>query len=386
MSRLHVVRSVMTVGAVMSLMALIMSAPVASASSVPAPQRVQASGTATTILVSWSRPPGVAIKNYVVTAKPSGRSCVTASTTCNVKDLRPGVRYSFSVVARSTAGTSAPSLPSNYVKVASAGVYFFRELTAGSAQIATYETDYDDAATAAKAQLFLTKLSDAFASLTKSLSIEAWPSAARSDVSSFISTFRSLGTDTVRELSATTTSALAVAAYTLQSDTNKEILVESKVRTQLSLPQAIISPIAETPVPGALGTTQTVHDFYDDSLSVTASQVLDPATAAPGSGLPSSGYRFVAVQVSLVNNSTQEISDDANFAMTVTGSDGETYTANFGSVSQCKNFQYGSGFFDVASGNSSSGCVVFELPTPVSVRSISFSLAQGYLDTAAWSN
>ena len=44
------------------------------------------------------------------------------------------------------------------------------------------------------------------------------------------------------------------------------------------------------------------------------------------------------------------------------------------------------GFFDLASGDSTSGCVVFELPTAVSVQSISFSLAQGYLDTAEWSN
>jgi hypothetical protein len=94
----------------------------------------------------------------------------------------------------------------------------------------------------------------------------------------------------------------------------------------------------------------------------------------------------VAVQVSLVNNSTEEVSDDASFATTVTGSDGQNYTADFGTVSQCTNFENGSGFFDLASGDSTSGCVIFELPTAVTVQSISFSLAQGYLDTAEWSN
>jgi Fibronectin type III domain/Domain of unknown function (DUF4352) len=386
MSRVNVVRRVLTVGAVTSLMAVTMSATGAGASSVPAPQRVHAAGTATTILVSWSRPAGVAVKNYVVTSKPSGRSCVTAATKCDVKDLRPGVSYSFRVVARSAAGASVPSVPSNHVKVATAGAYFSKSLTAGSTQIATYETDYDNSTTSAKAQPYLTKLSGAFVSLAKTLSIEEWPSAARSDMSSFVATFRALGTDTVSDLNSSTISGLAGATYTLQSETNKVILVESKVRTDLSLPQLIISPIAATPVPGAIGTTETVHDFYDDAFTVTANQVFDPATAATGSGLPDSGYRFVAVQVSLVNSSTEYIDDDANFAMTVTGSDGETYTADFGSVSQCSNFQYGSGLFDLASGDSTSGCVVFELPTAVSVQSISFSLAQGYLDTAEWSN
>ena len=79
-------------------------------------------------------------------------------------------------------------------------------------------------------------------------------------------------------------SGAAEATYTLQADTNKEILVESRVRTDLSLPQLIISSIAGMPAPAALGTTQTIHDFYNDPLSVTASQVFDPATAAAGAG------------------------------------------------------------------------------------------------------
>jgi hypothetical protein len=385
MSRASVLRSVLTLGAVSSVMVLTLTATVAGASSIPAPQHVRATGTATTILVRWSRPAGAPVKNYTVTSKPSGRSCVTVKTECDVKGLRLGASYSFRVVARSATGTSAPSLPSNHVKTATAGVYFSKTLTSGSVQIAKFETDYENA-TAAKAPPYLTKLSGAFASLAKSLSIEAWPRAARSDMSTFVTTFRTLGADTVKDFDATTFSGLASATYALQSDTNKEIIVEAKVRADISLPQLIIAPIGGTPAPVALGTAQTVHDFYNDSLSVTASQVFDPASAASGSGLPNSGYRFVAVQVSLVNNSTEEVSDDANFATTVTGSDGQNYTADFGTVSQCTNFENGSGFFDLASGDSTSGCVIFELPAAVTVQSISFSLAQGYLDTAEWSN
>jgi hypothetical protein len=294
------------------------------------------------------------------------------------------VSYRFSVVARSAAGASAPSALSNRVKVSTARTYFSKTLIAGGIQISKLESDAENA-NAAKVQPFLAKLSGAFAATAKALAIEAWPSASRRDMSSFVTTFRSLGTDTVKTFSATTVSGAAEATYTLQADTNKEILVESRVRTDLSLPQLIISSIAGMPAPAALGTTQTIHDFYNDPLSVTASQVFDPATAAAGAGLPDSGYRFVAVLVSLVNNSTEEISDDANFTMTIAGTDGQTYTADFGTVSQCSGFYDSSGFFDLAPGDSTSGCVVFELPTAVNVQSVSFSLAQGYLDTAEWS-
>jgi Fibronectin type III domain/Domain of unknown function (DUF4352) len=384
MSRVRILRRAVTVGAVSSLLAITLSATVSGAS-VPAPLRVHATGTATTILVSWSRPPGAAVKNYVVTSKPSGRSCVTVATKCEVKDLRPGVHYSFRVVARSSAGTSAPSVPSNHVKVATVGAYFTTTLNSGSARISAYENDLDNSS-GTKAQAYLTKLSGAFASLASSLRVEVWPRAARSDMSSFVATFRTLGSDTLGDFSASTIPGLAAATYKLQSDTNKEILVETKVRADLSLPQLIISPIAATPVPMAIGATQTIHDFFNDAVSVTANQIVDPATAASGSGLPDSGDRFVAVQVSLANNSTEGISDDANFAMTLTGSDGQTYEADFGAVSGCTDFLYGSGVFDLAAGDSTSGCVVFELPTAVTVQTISFSLAPGYLDTAEWSN
>jgi hypothetical protein len=252
---------------------------------------------------------------------------------------------------------------------------------AGGAQIQKFEDDYYDNG----AHEYLKKISGAFSTLAQSLSLEAWPRAAKSDLSAFIGTVKTLGTDTINELNATS-SNVAEAYEALQTDTNKEVLNESKVRTSLSLPQLIIAPIAKTPTPEALGSTQTLHDFYNDAFTVTASQIVDPATAAPGSGLPDAGYRFVAVDLSITNTSNEEVSDDANFATTVTGSDGQTYTADFGDVSGCTNFTSGTGFFAVLPSDSTSGCVIFQLPVNVGVQTISFSLASGYLDTAEWSD
>ena len=338
MSRVRVVRKVLTLGAVSSVMALTMTATVAGAS-VLAPQHVRATGTATTILVSWSRPPGAPVKNFVVISKPAGRTCVTATTHCDVKGLRPGRELQLSRRGEKRGGHERALVTFESRKDCHGGCVLLKDADRGAAFRSRSTRPTLRTRPRPRLRPYLTKLSGAFASLAKSLSIEAWPSAAlAATCRSFVTTFRTLGADTIKDFAALTYTGLAGATYALQSDTNKEILVESKVRTDLSLPQLIIAPIAGTPAPVALGTTQTVHDFYDDPFSVTASQVFDPATAAAGSGLPDSGYRFVAVLVSLVNNSTEEISDDANFAMTVTGTDGQTYTADFGAVSECTNF------------------------------------------------
>ena len=93
----------------------------------------------------------------------------------------------------------------------------------------------------------------------------------------------------------------------------------------------------------------------------------------------------MAIELTLSNPSTNgTIEGDANYSMTVTGSDGQTYSADYGTVSACTNFE--SGDFQLPLSDSSTGCVVFELPTSVTVQSIQFTLAPSYLDTAEWSS
>jgi hypothetical protein len=386
MNRSGVVRRWATVGGALSLSAaMTLGATAAGATTAHAPRRVRASGTATSILVTWSRPTGAPATSYVVTAAPSGRHCVTSATQCYVKGLRRGKSYRFSVVARGPSGSSARSASSNRIRVATAGTYFVTTVDRAGALIQSYENEYVASSTSSQANADLKKLTKAFGTLAKSLTLESWPAAAKSYVGTFTATIRSLGTDTVNELNADTVSGASEAYFALQTDTNKEVLNEAKVRRALSLTQLIIAPIAKTPSPVALGTSQTVHDFYGDAFSVTASQVVDPATAASGSGLPDAGYRFVAVDLTINNPSTQDVADDANFTTSVTGSDGQTYAADFGAVSGCTNFVDGTGYFDAPPSDSATGCVIFELPTNVTVQSISFSVAQGYLDTAQWS-
>ena len=343
-----------------------------------APTGVHAAGVATSISVRWVRPPGA--KSFLVTSHPLKHTCATRATTCVVKGLHPGKIYYFTVVARGGPGPGVASR-SNRVRVDTARVYFSSTTRKDGNEIDALVGNFNSGTTKAN-NAYVKKLTTAFARYTTALSIEAWPKAVRRSMATYVAVFRALGKDTVTSL--TTNSAESYA--TLYHATDNELIKEVKVLSGLKLAQKIVAPIASSPSPSSLGTSETVHDFYGDAFAVDATQVVDPASAASGSGLPDSGYRFVAVQLTVDNTSSQEIDGDANDALSVTGSDGQTYSADFGSVSECSNFSSGSGIIDLQAGDSASGCVVFELPTSVSVQSVSFSLSAGYLDTAKWTN
>jgi hypothetical protein len=287
---------------------------------------------------------------------------------------------------KSALGTSAWSSPSNRVRVDKVGTYFVDTVTSAGARVSRYVSAYSNTTKKTKENADLAKVSDAYALFSKSLIREEWPSAAKSDLSAFITTVHTLGIDTVNSLRAASILSESETYYALTSETNKEVLNEAKVRSALALPQVIIPPIAQAPSAVALGTSETVHDFVGDAVSVTVSQIVDPATPVSDTDVPTSGDRFVAVELSISNTGSRQIQNNANNATIVTGSDGETYTANFSSVSECTNFVEQIGYVDLNPGDNITGCVVFQLPTSVNVQSVSFSFAPGYLDTAEWSN
>lgn len=305
-----------------------------------------------------------------------------------MKGLTAGSSYTFTVIARNASGAGPNSTLSNKVtialSVASAGTAFIAATTA-------FETSYNAAVTALSAlpasatqaqyTTAVNAVQTAYTGLTSALSKEKWPSVVQADMSALITDMGAVGTDDVAVFNAATASDLAVGLDTFQSAQNKEIVADAKVRTDLKLTQLIAGPVTSTSTPVSVGSPQTVHDFFGDTMSVTVTQILDPATAGTGSGLADPGYRFVAVEASL-SNASALVGGDANLAVTVTGSDGVTYTADFGTASQCTNFTYGE--FQVPAGDTATGCVLFQLPTAVTVASVQFSLDDGYLDTVAW--
>ena len=101
---------------------------------------------------------------------------------------------------------------------------------------------------------------------------------------------------------------------------------------------AVVSQATDT---GPIGATLNVHDFSGNELAVTMTQIVDPAIAANPYFTPNPGDRFVAVEMSLLNQSSATITDDANGDVTVIGTDSQAYTADFDSVAECTNFDYG---------------------------------------------
>lgn len=77
-----------------------------------APEAPVATTTATTesVTVAWTAPNsfGSPITGYTVTTAPGGATCTTTGLTCTFSELNPDVTHTFSVVATSAGGTSAP--------------------------------------------------------------------------------------------------------------------------------------------------------------------------------------------------------------------------------------------------------------------------------------
>ena len=118
--------------------------------------------------------------------------------------------------------------------------------------------------------------------------------------------------------------------------------------------------------------------FEDDSgvpYSVTALGVLfgEPLdefnVPSPGDYLLVAAFRVTDI------SARYDVSDDANVDAIVVGSDDQTYTASFDSVTQCTNFDGGD--FQLEPGESATGCVVFELPDAVQVKEVKWVTLSG---------
>ncbi len=262
----------------------------------------------------------------------------------------------------------------------SAGSLFLAQASKLNAALAADQVAIDNATTAPQLNIALDALQKTYGNFISSLVHVRWPTDVEADIASLAIDVANVSADEVNAYEATETTA-ATSFDTLQGASIADTEADAQVRTVLGLPQLILGPITTTSPSTGFGTAQVVHDFTGDALSVTVTQVVDPATAGSGSGGPDTGFRFVAVELA-VSAPAGSVEGDANYSMTVTGTDGKTYTANFGAVSECTNFTYG--LFDLLADDSASGCVAFQLPTSIGVQSVQFSLASGYLDSGTW--
>jgi Domain of unknown function (DUF4352) len=124
---------------------------------------------------------------------------------------------------------------------------------------------------------------------------------------------------------------------------------------------------------GSTTTVALAHVGSTISLSgvdLTLNQVIDPAQGADEFTTPDSGKRFVGVQMTLKNTGDSTLTGDANNEVSIIGSDNQTYTPDFNSISECTNFNDGS--YTLAKTESTTGCVTFQVPTGVSVAKVRY--------------
>jgi hypothetical protein len=118
--------------------------------------------------------------------------------------------------------------------------------------------------------------------------------------------------------------------------------------------------------------------FEDDNgvpYSVTALAIL-LAEPSDEFNAPSPGDYLVAVEFRVKDiSASYDVSDDADVDATVVGSDNQTYTASFDTVTECTNFDHGD--FQLGPGESSTGCVVFELSDAIRVTEVKWVTATG---------
>ncbi|MDA8391321.1 MAG: hypothetical protein M0Z87_00685 [Actinomycetota bacterium] len=104
-------------------------------------------------------------------------------------------------------------------------------------------------------------------------------------------------------------------------------------------------------------------------------QVIDPAQGADQYTTPNPGDRFVATLFSITAGA-QAVSGDANLNASAIGSNGQSYTADFNSVSECTNFNGGD--YQIVAHQTETGCVVFQVPTGTSVAKVQWAPSGGF--------
>lgn len=151
---------------------------------------------------------------------------------------------------------------------------------------------------------------------------------------------------------------------------------------EVAPPAASGPPQSTTPKAAAhLGETLDLTRIGAQKIAVTVDRIIDPATVPNGWGDPASSY--VAAQLTIKNTGVTTIVGNSNSDVSVIGSDDQNYRADFATVTECRDFNYG--WFLIAAGDSSRGCVVFKLPAGVSPTKVKYTPSSGIShDVGEW--
>lgn len=136
------------------------------------------------------------------------------------------------------------------------------------------------------------------------------------------------------------------------------------------------------PEPAAhVGETLNLMRIGEQEIAVTLTDIINPATVPHGWGDP--GKTYIATKLTIANTGTTTIVGNGNSDVVVIGSDNRDYRADFATVTECKDFTYG--WFLLAAGAATTGCVVFALPPGVTPAKIEYRPSSGISrDVGRW--
>jgi hypothetical protein len=148
----------------------------------------------------------------------------------------------------------------------------------------------------------------------------------------------------------------------------------------------VVSPVQLQPAPkpvAHIGDTLNLMRVGDQKIAVTVLRIIAPATVPPGWG--EIGKTYVATQLKIGNTGTSTIVGNSNSDVALVGSDTQSYSANFTTVTECKDFAYG--WFLLAPGAFTIGCVVFALPQGITAVKVKYTPSSGLShDVGEWLN
>jgi hypothetical protein len=150
--------------------------------------------------------------------------------------------------------------------------------------------------------------------------------------------------------------------------------------TPLPSPSAASTPPASTPTPAMSGPIGTVYQWTDgsgnDVMNVTLTKIIPAANVAPYQSVDATTH--IAAAVFTITGVTGIYTDDAYGWATAVGSDGVTYQPWIGQLTNCAPpGSDGSGSFTVTVGQSTHGCIGFQLPNNVKIAQVLWGTSYG---------
>lgn len=128
---------------------------------------------------------------------------------------------------------------------------------------------------------------------------------------------------------------------------------------------------------GKVGDTLSLKDVSGNGMDVTLVKALDNAAPAdPSLDAPDAGKRLYAVQLKVMNTSSQTLQEDADVDITLIDSQGQSYDTAFSNVSNCQGFA-ANALSSLAPGDSATGCLVFQVPTSATLAKVKFAPSAG---------